>query len=281
MITNIHDKRLCSLGEGPLWHPEREQLFWFDINNKKLLSQNDKGPVEWQFDEYVSAAGWVERDELLIASETGLWWFDLESGERSLVVHVENENPITRSNDGRADPWGGFWIGTMGKEADENAGAIYRFYRGELRKLYGDITISNSICFSPESKYAYFADTPLQQIMKVELDPVDGWPIGEPTLFADLKGDDLRPDGSVVDADGCLWNAQYGAGQVTRYSMTGDTLSHHEIPAKQATCPSFGGPNLSTLFVTTAAQNLDGLSDGQTYRLSVNATGQREHRVIL
>ena len=117
-----------------------------------------------------SSAGWVDRDTLLVASETGLWRFDIESGERVLLQPLEDGNEATRSNDGRADPMGGFWIGTMGKGAAPGAGAIYRWYRGELRRLMAGISVSNSICFAPDGRTAYFADTPEGRIRRQPLD---------------------------------------------------------------------------------------------------------------
>ena len=95
----------------------------------------------------------------------------------------------------------------MGKGAEAYTGAIYRWYRGELRQLFDRITVSNSICFAPCGTRAYFADTLAGRIMCVALDG-EGWPVGKPAVFADMKADRLNPDGSVVDAEGCLWNAQ-------------------------------------------------------------------------
>ena len=112
-MTDVFDIRRCELGEGPLWHPERKQLYWFDIPGKRLLTQNDDGPQEWHFPGCVSAAGWIDRDTLMIASETALFRFNLETGSKRDIVALESDNPVTRSNDGRADPFGGFWIGTM------------------------------------------------------------------------------------------------------------------------------------------------------------------------
>ena len=123
-MSTVFDDRPCELGEGPLWHPERQQLFWFDIIGKRLMTRDGQEPHSWAFDEHVSAAGWVDRDALLLASETGLWRFDLNTADRSLITPLEADNPVTRSNDGRADPWGGLWIGTMGKEAEPGAGSI-------------------------------------------------------------------------------------------------------------------------------------------------------------
>ncbi|GLQ34841.1 gluconolactonase [Amylibacter marinus] len=277
-----YDPRNASLGEGPLWHPERAQLFWFDINNNTLLSRTQDGPAQWQFDRPVSAAGWVSHDELLIASATDLFVFNVETTAQRTLCGLEVDNSATRSNDGRADPWGGFWIGTMGRQAEAQAGAIYRYHRGVLTRLYSDITISNAICFSPDKSSAYFADTPRRQIMRVSLDS-DGWPMGAPEVFVDLSEQGYNPDGAVVDSTGHLWNAQWGAGRVARYAPDGAFVSAVEIPAAQATCPAFGGADYKTLFVTSASEGMVNPSpeQGQVFSTQTAITGQREHAVIL
>lgn len=183
----IFDHIQCQLGEGPLWHPERKELFWFDILGHRLHTKGQ----HWQFDTFVSAAGWVDGDTLLIASARALHRFNIATGDYDDICTLEADNPITRSNDGRADPQGGFWIGTMGKNAESNAGAIYRYFKGELRQLFAPITISNAICFAPDGKTAYFTDTPRQQIMRLNLDR-DGWPNSAPVLHIDLTGTDRK-----------------------------------------------------------------------------------------
>ena len=273
----VFDDRVCSLGEGLLWHPEREELFWFDILGKRLLSKAQT----WHFDEHVSAAGWVDQETLLMASETGLWRFSLKDGSRKRVVSLEADNPITRSNDGRADPYGGFWIGTMGKEAEHEAGGIYRYYRGELRQLVSNVTVSNSICFSPDGAWAYYSDTETRMVQRVRLDATDGWPVGKPQPFLDLREDGLLPDGAIVDASGCIWLAQWGSSSVACYATDGTLQQTIEVPASQTSCPALGGSDLQTLFVTTAATGVDEPGAGKTYATSVNATGQRERQVIL
>ncbi|MEJ8561353.1 SMP-30/gluconolactonase/LRE family protein [Yoonia sp. GPGPB17] len=272
----IFDETQCQLGEGPLWHPLRKQLFWFDILGKRL---HTKGK-QWQFDDYVSAAGWTSETTLLIATSNALRHFDITTGDHNVVVPLEADDLVTRSNDGRADPQGGFWIGTMGINAEENAGAIYRFYKGDLRKLYTDITISNAICFSPDGKTAYFTDTPTQQIMRVPLDG-DGWPIDEPTLHIDLQGTTFRPDGAVVDAAGNLWNAQWGSGRIAGYDPKGAFIESFSFAASQTSCPAFGGDDLNTLFATSAAIGLEGPDQGKTFSAQTRYIGQAEHRVIL
>lgn len=280
--SQIYDARPCVLGEGPLWHPGRAQLFWFDVLGNRLLAKSQGQPKEWHFGENVSAAGWIDTTHLLIASESGLFRFNLETGKQDLVVALEADNPLTRSNDGRADPWGGFWIGTMGKQAEPNAGAIYRWFQGRLEPLFHDVTIPNAICFSPDRTAAYFTDTPTRQIMRQALDQ-DGWPTGIAEVFVDLNRDALNPDGAIVDQQGCLWNAQWGASRVARYSPTGTLLCTVEFPAEQTSCPSLGGPEMETLFVTSAAGGADpkDTTAGQTFSSQVGVMGQKEHQVAL
>lgn len=281
MTPEILSATHCHLGEGPLWHPGRNQLYWFDILGMRLLTVEDGQERHWQFDEHVSAAGWLDETALLLASETGLYRFDLATGTRELVVALEADDPATRSNDGRADPWGGFWIGTMAKDKTRGAGAIYRLYRGELRQLHPAITIPNAICFAPDRSVAYFADTPTKQVMRQALDPETGWPGGDPELYLDLRADGLNPDGAVTDAEGCLWSAQWGASRVARYSPAGAFLEAVELPTLQVSCPAFGGPDFRTLYATTASEDHDDAHSGQTFAVRVDATGLPEPKVIL
>ena len=209
----IYDERACTLGEGPLWHPERSQLFWFDIVEQKMLSRKEGRPLEWVFDRMVSAAGIIDEDRLLIATETDLRIFALSSGKSSSLCDLEADNSTTRSNDGRADPQGGFWIGTMGKKAQPHAGSIWRWYRGEMRRLYCGISITNSICFTPDGTSAFFADTATSRVMRVALNRI-GWPIGEPELYLDLAPENLNPDGAVIYSSGKMWLAEWRAARV-------------------------------------------------------------------
>ena len=146
------------------------------------MSRMNSTALEWQFDHHVSAAGWISQDELLIASEMSLFYFSLAMHTRAHVIPLDAENIVTRSNDGRADPWGEFWIGTMGKNEETGAAAIYRFYRGDLQFFYSEKSIANSICFSPNKNYAYYTDTPTAHIMRQKLDD-EGWPKGKAEVF--------------------------------------------------------------------------------------------------
>lgn len=286
MTSAVFDTTTCLLGEGPLWHPTRKALFWFDVLNGKLFMRSTEQFKQWLFSDIVSAAGWVDASTLLIASEAGFMRFDIETGAREIIAPLEADNPGTRSNDGRADPFGGFWIGTMGKSGETGAGAIYRFYRGQVRQLFPDISIPNAIAFAPDKSFATFCDTRSGQVMRVALDPQDGWPVGEPEVFLDLTSERLNPDGAVFDADGSFWLAHWGASRVACYAPDGTFLRAVSFPTPHTSCPAFGGDGLSTLFCTTAQEHLDAATDGferagMTYQAAVDAVGQAENQVLL
>lgn len=294
----IFDDTPCTLGEGALWHSDRGALIWFDILEKRMhMKAPASGPHTsagqssadqagahqvWDFPDHVSAAGIVDRDRLVVASSRALSLFDLRDGSCRDLVPLEADNPKTRSNDGRADPHGGFWIGTMGLNAEPGAGSIWRYFRGQLRRLFTDITITNAICFAPDGGHGHFAETATGVISRVALD-ADGWPIGAAEPFIDLSAEGLNPDGAVIDADGCLWSAQWGASRVACYDTKGNYLRSVAFPASQISCPAFGGAGLRTLYATSARQGLErpGSADGCTFAADAGATGQPERRVIL
>lgn len=275
----VFDHTRCHLGEGPLWHPERQSLFWFDILNKRMFGE---GAVH-QFEVHVSAAGWIDQDCLLVASEHALFSYNLDTRVQVHIAAIEADNPVTRSNDGRADPFGGFWIGSMGKRTERGAGAIHRYYRGTVETLFENITVANAICFSPDGKFAHYTDTTTQQVMHIALD-AEGWPEGGAHVFVDTRAEGFFPDGAVMDVEGCLWVAHWGHGRVARYDPQGVFIGAVSVPAVRTTCPAFGGADNSTLFVTTATMGMGtdaGPQDGKTFMIETNTTGQREHRVIL
>ncbi|MCX8507290.1 MAG: SMP-30/gluconolactonase/LRE family protein [Rhodobacteraceae bacterium] len=286
-MSQLFDNRPCLLGEGPLWHPERGQLFWFDILNRRMFSRDGDRQLDWSFDDYCSAAGWIDRDRLLVASESALWVMDLDSGARDRVTGLEADNPLTRSNDGRADPWGGFWIGTMGKKAEAGAGSIWRYYRGELRRLYPGISITNAISFSPDRRFACFADTARQKVWRVALDPLHGWPKGEAEIFIDHAAHGLNPDGAVFDSEGQLWIAEWGASRVACYGPDGAFRRAVTVGGRHASCPAFGGADLATLYVTSARLDLSAAvlaaepDNGCTFATDPGVRGLPDDQVIL
>lgn len=284
----IHDDRICELGEGPLWHPRRQQLFWFDILEKRLLTRTRDGlQTHQEFGEHASSAGWVDDVTLLIATESGLYRLDIESGARSLIAPLEPDNPLTRSNDGQADPWGGFWVGTMGKNAEPGAGALYRLYRGEVARLFTHLTIPNAICFSPDRRFAYFTDTAKAEILRVPLAPDTGFPAGDAEILIGRPQMSGGPDGAAVDRAGNLFVAQWGAGKIAVFSPDGQLLRNLDVPAQHVSCPAFGGPDCTTLYVTSARAELSAQQiaanpqNGMTFQIAAAGQGRPPPRVLL
>lgn len=278
----------CTLGEGPLWHPIRQQLFWFDIPAGLLYCSNGAGEVikNWNFGEPASAAGWVDENTLLVATASRLQKFDIIEGSWTTVHDLEAENDLTRSNDGRIGPDGSFWIGTMARDGSPYLGAFYRYAQGHFQTLIEPASIPNATCFSPDRKIAYLADTRKRIIWRWALDE-SGAPKGEYEVHINLRDDNLNPDGAVCDAEGYLWNAQWGASRVARYAPDGSLDRVIDLPVSQPTCPAFGGPNLKTLYVTSAS---DGLNDenlekeplaGKVFALETDVEGLAEHQAIL
>ncbi|MBP7002659.1 SMP-30/gluconolactonase/LRE family protein [Amaricoccus sp.] len=287
-MEDVLDARRCELGEGALWHPERGQLFWLDIHGRALLGREGAAERAWDFGEQVSAAGWIDRDHLLVAGEGGLWRFAIPTGERERVAAMPpEEGPRLRSNDGRADPWGGFWFGTMGKRAEDGAGSLWRYWRGELRRLRPGLSVPNAICFDAEAELGFFADTRAGNVWRQRLDPASGWPAGEAEVWLALAGTGRHPDGAVIDAEGRFWNAQWESSLVACYGRDGRLLHEEAFAASRLTCPAFGGADLATLFVTSAQEGMDEAAReaepaaGMTFARRVDARGRAEPAVVL
>lgn len=280
----IWDDRPCDLGEGAFWHPVRNQFYWFDIVNRRLMWKG--GMIE--FPVMVSAMGWVDADIAVVAGETGLLRVNLSDGTWRTLAEVAAGQPATRSNDGRADRQGGFWWGTMGKRGgkDPGLGAIWRWYRGELRCLFPGLTIPNAICFTPDGQTAQFTDTLTHRVMRVALDG-DGWPQGEPWVWLDLTAEGLLPDGCTIDAEGNAWLAEWGAARVACHAPDARFLRSVSVGAPHSSCPAFGGEGMDTLFVTTAREGMSPTAlaacpdAGRTFAIPGVARGLPEPRVMV
>lgn len=279
----------CELGEGPIWHAERQQLFWFDINEQSLFAANTAGEIEesWLFNEAVTAAAIIDRDRVAIASENGLIEFDLRVGGMNRLEDIERDVPANRSNDSRVHPSGAFWIGTMVKDEGPKNGAVYHYRAGQLTRIIENVAIPNATCFSPDGRIAYFTDTPTKQILKCQTDPETGLPSGEWELFADVSEGRGHPDGAVVDSEGYLWNAKWGGNCVVRHAPDGSIDRIIEVPVSQVTCPAFGGKDLRTLYITTAAKGLSPEQlaaekvAGGVFAIDVDVAGQPESPIKL
>jgi sugar lactone lactonase len=275
--TRIFSDVCCTLGEGPMVHAPSGQLFWFDILGCKLLEQSvSGGPTRvHELPNMASAAATLDADRLAIVTEDGLYERVLSTGAMRRLLPIEADNAVTRSNDSRVHPSGAMWVGTMGKNCETGAGAIYWLCRGTLKLLFANISIPNSICFTADGTLARFADSGKRCIWQVVTDPATGLPQGEPQLFYQFGDEPGDPDGSVMDRDGVMWNARWGAGQLDAYSPDGKRVRSIALPAIQPTCPVFAGAQADRLAVTSAAAGLESATaeDGLTFVVDVPVNG--------
>jgi len=280
MKPEIFDDHKCLLGEGPLWHPLRDELHWVDIERNTLLSKGSGATHRRTLDRTPSALAWIDQDRMLVATDRALEILDLRTEALSTLCSLEADDPSRRPNDGRADPWGGFWISTMTRDMAKGESRIYRWYRGELRVVVDGLHCPNAICFSPNQPVGYFADSVPAQIFQHDLDPNTGWPLASPTPFATVKGG--GPDGAMTDAEGHLWNAEWGSGRLTCYAPDGQITQRFDFPASQLTCPAVD-PKTGRMIVTSAAVGLEkaGPHDGQTFVLDLDVKAKPEPAVVL
>jgi sugar lactone lactonase YvrE len=251
----------CHLGEGPLWNEQDGKLWWTDILARRLHRLDPaSGAIETiDTPERLCSYAFLPEggNRMLAAFETGLAYFDIETKSLEWIARAETLDSGRRFNDGRTDRQGRFWVGTMVEnepKAGSDSGVLFRLDRDGLSAQAVCVSISNSLCTSPDGRILYFADSPKQLIFAFDLDP-DSGAISNKRIFAEVT--EGYPDGAVVDEEGCLWSARWGAGEVVRHAPDGSVVSRLKVPASQPTCPAFGGPDRKTLFVTSAREGLD------------------------
>lgn len=275
------------LGEGILWCDRTQALYWTDIPRAVLHRWHPAGNTResWPMPERLASFALCEDEGwLLLALATRLAFFCLADG-RLEVLHEVEQGLATRCNDGGCDRQGRFVFGTLHEPEHGDRQPLGGFWRldAQLRLQRLDlpgVAISNAIAFSPDGGTMYFCDSPTRRIQCCDY----GDALGRPRLFAALEGKVGEPDGACVDADGCLWNAQWGLGRVVCYGPDGAPRRVLPLAASQPTRPAFGGAQFDTLYVTSAR---DGLSDatltgephaGAVFRAHVGVQGLREPR---
>jgi len=253
----------CQLGEGIVWWARHRALLWTDIESARLWVHDAAGTRSWTLPARLGSLAPCASGALLLGLETGLFRAEIDLASAAApallpLIEVEADLPATRINDGRTDRSGNFVFGTMNQaEGHPPTGSFYQWSaRHGLRRLdLPRVGIANSICFNPDGTTMYFCDSPRRQIMSCAYD-ADKAAVGEIRPFASLGPLDGQPDGSIVDADGHLWNAAWGAGLVRRYRPDGTLDREVAVPAKNPTCVVFGGPALNDLYITAARQEM-------------------------
>lgn len=247
----------CLLGESPLWDERTKSLWWVDILQSKLYRLPFGTPKfeMWDLPQATTAlAGISGRDELLLACTGALMRFEPKTAVCQEIIPFELEKPENRPNDGKCDPQGRFWIGSMDDAEEQNNGSLYRLGHDlSLTPILKDLGIPNTLAWSPDRKIFYFADSQQQTIWAFDYDDSSG-DISNKRNFVSLEGTDIYPDGSCIDREGYLWNAQWNGWRLVRYAPDGMIDRIIKIPVACPTSCMFGGQDLKTLYITSACK---------------------------
>ena len=249
-VWNAHAK----LGEGPVWSVKEQALYWVDILNRRLhrldrhLDQHT-----WQFDEEISSA--AERAEgpgLIVTLRHGFAFFDPATAKMERLAQPEQHLPGNRFNDGKCDRLGRFWAGTIDFDCKEPTGSLYCLSPDlSYRKVDSGYVVTNGPAWSADQKTMYHNDSANGRVYAFDVDLKSGT-LSNKRLFLQFGTEEGSPDGMTTDAEGGLWIAHWGAGKVTRRDPEGKVLQTVQLPYSQVTSCTFGGPELKTLYVTTA-----------------------------
>lgn len=271
----------CNTGENPLWHPEEKKIYWNDIPRGRVFC----------YDPATQQHGIVYEGEVTggftFQADGGLLLFQRQGAIRllkngvltTLIASLPNEVD-SRFNDVMADPTGRVFCGTMPSPdpGGPNPGALYRLdLDGSITTLFGDVTVSNGMGFTPDLKQFYHTDSLKKTIDRFDYDNISG-NLSNRTPFVHSKAEIGVPDGMTVDTEGCVWSARWDGNCLTRYSPQGRELMRIYFPVKKVSSACFGGDDFSDLYVTTAGGHIkdsDGIHAGALYRVSLRALGVR------
>lgn len=256
------------LGESPFWHPREGRLYWVDIQGRALNRMEPAtGSVErWAMPAEPGCIAPAEDGGLVIALRDGVWRASHWGGQLQRVANAPYDPATTRFNDGKADPHGRFWAGSLYDPRDARAAALYcldlRAAGASMERKAGDATVANGLAWSPDARTMYWADTNQHLVWAWDWDAGSnamtnqrvflqfpgkpaGWKPGDP-------GYGGRPDGAAVDVQGNYWCAMYEGARVLQFAPSGRLLREIPVPVRCPTMPCFGGPDLKTLYLTTA-----------------------------
>lgn len=247
----------ATVGEGPVWDANRRVLWWVDILGGRVhafdpTSGSDRtipvGPT-------VGSLALCADGNLLVAAQREVAVLEPDTGRWAPIVEFETESPVRRSNDGKCDPAGRFWIGRMALDATAGAGSLLRIERhGTVTTVLAGLTIPNGLAWSLDAKRMYFIDSPQGMVMEYPYDVETGeiGPGHSLVRFADGGG---SPDGMTIDTEGFLWVAKWGGSCVQRISPEGHLADRIDLPVSQVSSCAFGGDDLTDLYITTARED--------------------------
>ncbi|MEP6874731.1 MAG: SMP-30/gluconolactonase/LRE family protein [Burkholderiales bacterium] len=253
------------LGESPVWHPRENALYYADIPGHKLQRFDPvSGDLRhWEFETDVASLAPRLDGTLLLAMRDGLWIFDPSTGERQRVAEPPYDPASERFNDGKCDPQGRFWVGTLYEPRTPALASLNCYAKGQLTKRVDGLTVVNGLAWSPNGRTMHWSDTTTHTIFAADVDPTSGV-LSRQRVFARFPvkqaGQSLasyggRPDGAAMDAEGCYWVAMFEGQRLLRLSPEGEVVQDVALPVCCPTMPCFGGPGLTTLYLTTSRQN--------------------------
>ena len=245
------------LGEGVLWDGRTHSAVWTDIESAQFWQwQPGADPQSFPLPQRLGSLALTATPGTYIgAFESGFARFTPDMAAFEMLAPVTADHPHLRMNDGRVDRSGMFWAGSMAEAPGTPLGSLWRFDGAHNAVPFvNDIRIPNSLCWSRDGTQMYFADSPRCTIWRYAFDAMRG-PVGDPEVFATTPPG-VHPDGSCIDAEDHLWNAQWGGGEIVRYRPDGSIERRLPLPVSQPSCVAFGGPDLDLLMITTARVDL-------------------------
>jgi L-arabinonolactonase len=245
------------LGEVPLWDVEEQALYWVDIEGKLLQRYRPgSGTIDrWQMPERIGSFALREQGGLIVAFASGIAFYDLKDGAIEWIAKPD-PNPRNRFNEGKCDRKGRFWAGTMDDSLSDHTAALFRIDPDlSVHRMIDNVGISNCFVWSLANDRFYFADTLDKRIYRFAYDHEKG-ALGDREIFADTTAENVGPDGGTIDAEGFIWNTHWDGWKVVRYAPDGRIDRVVELPIQKPTSCMFGGPDLGTLYVTSAIWDL-------------------------
>lgn len=261
-MTSIEavERASALVGEGPVWLPQEQALYWVDIKGLKLHRYDaaNGSAQTWAAPERIGALIPRRAGGFVALAKSGVYTVDTSFARFDKQCAPETDRPGNRFNDAKCDPMGRLWAGTMDDAEQDASGRLYRFDSlNAPTRVRDNINLSNGLGWSPDGTKMYFVETLRRVIWLYDYDVADGAATAA-RVFAEIPESDGYPDGLCVDADGCIWLAHWGGWRLTRFTPHGRADRVVHMPVPQLTSCAFGGTNLDTLYITSAAI---GLSD--------------------
>jgi sugar lactone lactonase YvrE len=259
------------LGEGPVWDAATGTLWWVDILGCRLHAWRGSAS-SWPLPLQASLATPRAGGGLVLVTEAGLADFDPATGLVGPATPFETGRPGNRSNDSKVSPGGTLVVSTMGRALEPGAGAFYSVRpSGEVRCLRAGVGIPNALAWSPDGRFLHFTDSPTRTLLRAPWDEA-GASIGPAEPFHDVEAP-AAPDGAAMDREGTLWVALWGGGRVIGIDRAGREVAAISVPVRQPSACAFGGPDLRTLFITSAADGDDSPAAGSLFAAEMAVPG--------